>query len=102
MSKKNLSGTDFAQLPTFSGFQLGYLIIPQVVQNANATFALADRGKHWIKTNTTAYTWTIPLDSAVAFENGTAIAVAGFVIADAAVIAGLAAFAARRQPNFIG
>lgn len=36
------------------------------------------------------------------FENGTAIAVAGFVIADAAVIAGLAAFAARRQPNFIG
>ena len=36
------------------------------------------------------------------FENGTAIAVAGFVIADAAVIAGLTAFAARRQPNFIG
>lgn len=49
--------------------------IPQVVQNANATFALSDRGKHWIKDNTTAYTWTIPLNSAVAFPIGTAITV---------------------------
>lgn len=52
---------------------MGYLDIPQVVQNANATFALTDRGKHWIKNNTTAYAWTIPLNSSVAFPIGTAI-----------------------------
>lgn len=73
MSRKNLSGTDFAQLPTIGGVALGYLDIPQVIQNANATFALTDRGKHWIKTNTTAYTWTIPLNSSVAFPLGTAL-----------------------------
>lgn len=73
MPRSNLSGTTFEKLPTFGGFDLGYMDIPQVVQNANATFALADRGKHWLKNNTTAYTWTIPLNSSVAFPIGTAI-----------------------------
>ena len=41
------------------------------------------------------------LPGSYGFENGTAVAVAGFVIADAAVIAGLTAFAARRQPNLL-
>lgn len=56
-------------------FDPGFRDIPQVVQNANATFALADRGKHWLKNNTTAYTWTLPLNSSVAFPIGTAIVV---------------------------
>lgn len=47
--------------------------IPQNIQNATYTFALSDRGGHVIKTNTTAYTWTIPLNSGVAFPIGTAI-----------------------------
>lgn len=49
--------------------------IPQNVQNANYTFVLADRGKHVIKTNTTAYAWTIPPNSSVAYPVGTAITV---------------------------
>lgn len=47
--------------------------IPQNVQNANYTFVLADRGKHVIKTDTTAYSWTVPPNSSVAFAIGTAI-----------------------------
>lgn len=48
-------------------------VVAQVVQNASATFALSDVGKHWLKNNTSAYTWTIPLNSAVAFSLGATI-----------------------------
>lgn len=49
--------------------------IPLNTQNATYQFALADRGQTVIKTNTTAYTWTIPLEASVAFPNGTAITI---------------------------
>lgn len=42
-------------------------------QNANYTLVLADRGKCVLKNNTTAYTWTIPPNSSVAFPVGTMI-----------------------------
>ena len=47
--------------------------IPPNVQNAAYTFALADRGRCVVKTDTTARTWTIPLESTTAFPDGTAI-----------------------------
>ena len=49
--------------------------IPINVQNANYTFVLADRGRCVQKNNTTAYTWTIPLESTTNFPNGAAITV---------------------------
>lgn len=49
--------------------------IPINTQNATYSFALADRGRCVLKNNTTAYTWTIPLESGVNFPNGTAITV---------------------------
>lgn len=49
--------------------------IPQVVNNASAAFVIADAGKHKIKTNSTAYTYTVPLNSSVAFPVGTAITI---------------------------
>lgn len=49
--------------------------IPLNTQNAAYTFALADRGRCVIKTNTTAYTWTIPLESTTNFPNGSTIEV---------------------------
>lgn len=49
--------------------------IPPNVQNAAYTFALTDRGRGVIKNNTTAYTWTLPLESSVAFPDGTAITI---------------------------
>lgn len=71
---KTFSGTTaLTSGSTVDSLTIGYRDIPQVVQNASATFALTDRGKHWIKNNTTAYTWTIPLNSSVAFPVGTAI-----------------------------
>lgn len=47
--------------------------LPPNVQNANYTFALSDRGKLVAKTNTTAYAWTIPPESSVAWPDGVAI-----------------------------
>lgn len=47
--------------------------IPINVQNAAYTFALADRGRCVQKNNTTAYTWTIPLESTTNFPNGSTI-----------------------------
>lgn len=49
--------------------------IPLNTQNAAYTFTLTDRGQTVIKTNTTAYTWTIPLESTTNFPNGSAITV---------------------------
>lgn len=50
--------------------------IPQVISNASANFALSDAGKHKIKNNSTAYTYTIATNATVAFPIGTAITVA--------------------------
>ena len=49
--------------------------IPLNTQNATYQFALTDRGRCVLKTNTTAYTWTIPLESTTNFPNGSAITV---------------------------
>lgn len=73
MARKSLSAVELPTGSLVGGFAIGYRDIPQTVQNANATFSLGDAGEHWIKNNTTAYTWTIPLNSAVAFPIGTAI-----------------------------
>lgn len=48
-------------------------LIPQLTKNAAYTVALADGGKHVISTDNTAYAWTIPPNSSVAFPVGTAI-----------------------------
>ncbi len=42
-------------------------------RNSAYTFALADRGCYVIKTNTNAYTWTIPAEATLTFPNGTVI-----------------------------
>jgi hypothetical protein len=52
---------------------VGFRNIPQQAQNASYTLVLADAGKHLYKSNTTAYTWTIPANSSVAYPVGTAI-----------------------------
>lgn len=45
--------------------------LEHVTKNSAYTFALTDRGKRFVHNDTTAYTWTIPLNSAVAFPIGT-------------------------------
>lgn len=65
-----LSAAD--QLAALGGVGPG---IPLNVQNATYTFALADNNRAVIKNNTTAYTWTIPLESTVAFPDGAAITI---------------------------
>ncbi len=52
---------------------VGFRNIPQQLQNSAYTLVLADSGKHIYKSNTTAYTWTIPSNASVAFPVGTAI-----------------------------
>jgi len=52
---------------------VGFRNIPQQAQNATYTLVLADAGKHIYKSNTSAYTWTIPANSSVEFPVGTAI-----------------------------
>lgn len=47
--------------------------VPQSIRNANTTFAMFDRGEMITKTDTSAYTWTIPLESAVNFPIGSTI-----------------------------
>jgi len=52
---------------------VGFRNIPQQAQNANYTLVLEDAGKHIYKSNTSAYTWTIPSNSSVSYPVGTAI-----------------------------
>ena len=54
------------------GFDIGYRNIPQL-SSGNVTLALTDSGKHYYSTTTATETITIPLNSSVAFETGTAI-----------------------------
>ena len=51
------------------------LNVPQNIQSANYTTVLADNGKHIFhpSADTTARTWTIPANTAVAYDIGTAI-----------------------------
>lgn len=58
-----------------AGFALGYRDIPQVAVAANATFALTDAGKHYYNTTAANFTLTVPNNSSVAFNTGSAITV---------------------------
>jgi len=55
-----------------NGYEIGYRDIPQVA-SGNVTLALTDSGKHYYSTTSATETITIPLNSSVAFETGTAI-----------------------------
>ena len=57
-----------------SGFTLGYLEMPQVA-GGNVTLALADSAKHFYRSTTAPHTITIPLNSSVAFGNGTVVSI---------------------------
>jgi hypothetical protein len=52
---------------------VGFKNVPQNAQNATYTLVLADAGKHIAKSNTSAYTYTIPANASVAYPIGTAI-----------------------------
>lgn len=52
---------------------VGYLNIPQNLQNSNYTLVLADGGKHIRHTDATARTMTIPANASVAFPIGTTV-----------------------------
>jgi hypothetical protein len=57
---------------TVNGYDIGYRTIPQV-SSGDVTLALTDSGKHYYSTTSATETITIPLNSSVAFETGTAI-----------------------------
>ena len=47
--------------------------VTQNTQNANHTLVAGDANKHIYKSNTTAYAWTVPPNSSVAFPIGTVV-----------------------------
>jgi hypothetical protein len=57
-----------------AGFTIGYRDIPQVVFTSNATLALTDAGKHYFSANS-ANVITIPNNTTVSFNIGTAISI---------------------------
>lgn len=57
-----------------AGFALGYRDVPQVLFTSNATLALTDAGKHYYSVNS-ANIITIPNNTVVAFNIGTAISI---------------------------
>lgn len=67
--------TVYGTLQDSNSFEYGYRDIPQNIQNATYSFALTDRGRSVGKTNSTAYTYTIPANSSVAFPAGSVITV---------------------------
>lgn len=71
MVELSLAGSTGSRRCTVSDLQ----ILPQNSQSAAYTLVLADGGKHLYhpSADTTARTWTIPANSAVAFPIGTAI-----------------------------
>ncbi len=70
--KKLTSGTT---IPDAGGTQqlVGFLGMPQNTQNAAYTTVLADNGKQIYHSDGSAYTWTIPANSSVAYPVGTTI-----------------------------
>ena len=71
-----LAGTDSTTMtfPSVSA-NIGYLEMPQNSQSAAYTCVMSDSGKHIYhpSADTTARTWTIPANSAVAYPIGTAL-----------------------------
>jgi len=75
----NTTGNISASVANFNagnvgGFAIGYRDVPQITA-ANVTLIASDAGKHYYGSNTNPVTLTIPLNSSVAFGNGTAISV---------------------------
>jgi len=60
------------QISSYLGVTLGRGI-PQLIKDASYTLTLAEANYHLYKTNTSAYTWTIPANSAVAYDIGTCL-----------------------------
>jgi hypothetical protein len=54
---------------------IGYLGIPQNLQNTNYTLSLSDQGKHIFSANTVLQSITIPTNANVAFPIGSAISI---------------------------
>jgi hypothetical protein len=57
-----------------NGYSIGYRDVPQITA-ANVTLISSDAGKHYYGSNTNPITLTIPLNSSVAFGNGTTISI---------------------------
>jgi hypothetical protein len=75
----NTTGNISASVANFNagnvgGFAIGYRDVPQITA-ANVTLISSDAGKHYYGSNTNPVTLTIPLNSSVAFGNGTAISI---------------------------
>lgn len=75
MARKGLSAIDVPVDSVVGGIKIGYRNVPVTVQNGAKTFALGDEAKAFGKDNATAYTYTIPANSSVAFDIGTTITV---------------------------
>lgn len=60
---------------TISGYEIGYMEIPQVSKSADYTLALGDRGKHIYHPSTDAEwrIWTIPANGSVPYPIGTTL-----------------------------
>ena len=68
------AGIDLTPAATPATNAGGYLGIPQNIKDQDYTLVMADAGKHIYHSNSTAYAWTIPPNSSVAFPIGTAVA----------------------------
>ena len=74
-SGANADITSVASTTTINGTVIGYREIPQNSQSAAYTLVAGDAAKHIFhpSADTTARTWTIPANAAVAFAIGTAV-----------------------------
>ena len=74
-SGANADITSVASTTTINGTVIGYREIPQNSQSAAYVLVAGDAGKHIFhpSADTTARTWTIPANAAVAFAIGTAV-----------------------------
>lgn len=62
---------------TVNSYDVGTKVIPQVIKTSNYTLQLTDSGKHILhpSSDTSARTFTIPANSSVPFDIGTAITI---------------------------
>ena len=58
-TKAPLASPAFTGTPTSNGFEIGYRGIPQTVQNATYSFVASDAGRARVKSDTSAYTFTV-------------------------------------------
>ena len=88
-SGTNADITSVASTTTINGTVIGYREIPQNSQSAAYTLVAGDAGKHIFhpSADTTARTWTIPANAAVAFAIGTAVTFVNQVSAGVITIA---------------